>query len=321
MIAQSIDQATVAGGHRPMSLLLQALKQIESKGPSEKPNATSTADVDASPCETDRTPRLEAAAPSVPEAAPAIGSSAFIAPSPFIAETTAPPCEISIDVVRQYDDGETESEVALADPCELPRIPLALPQDVPATTKAAPHRDTYRFGEEVLGLLPDDSRMVMAIVSFDGANAESAAQEICAGLAAADKGPVLAIVAEATAPLSQDVTDVTFADVASGLAQWQEAVVCHPHSSFSSLPRGDLRAFQVTSRRRLLTIWQELGERFAYVVLELTVAELDQTLPILATCDAAFLTLRLNETKRADVERFAARVRSSGCHLCGCLVR
>lgn len=322
MTSHSIDQAAVAGGHRPMSLLLQALKQIESKSPVEAALA-SAADSDVSPAETSRTPAPETEELSAPEAPPAIASSAFVAPSPFIAETTAAPCEISIDVVRLYGDSETDSEVAQAEPFELPIVPLDRPQvasDAPATANVRRH-DLYRLGEEIWRLLPDDSRAVIAIISIDSECTDPLAHEICTGLADLNRGAVLAIAAEAVVPSASSSSNSTFSDLATGRARWRDAIVRRPHYTFDLLPRGDVRVLETSSRRRLLTIWEEMGEQFAYVVLDVAAVELDQMLPILATCDAAFIAIRLNETRRDEVERFASRIRLSGCHLCGCLVQ
>lgn len=360
MTSHTIDQAVVTGGHRPMSLLLQALKQIELKAPSETASISatvverSTAETEGRP-ETDVTPDAAAGVPAAAESAPMIGSSALVAPSSFHTETTAPSCEISIEIVRHYREGETDSAVALAEPCELRFIPPASQPDMPANVGVGPRHASCRLGEEVLRLLPDDSRAVIAIVSFSTADAEPVAHEICTGLAVTRPGGVLSIAEDANRPFAKSSAAgrpsrpygandglegrppdfltrpnraprtgcdaITFVDVASGSAHWQDAVVRHPHFPFSSLPRGDLRALKLRSRRHLLTVWQELGEQFDYVVLEVATAELDPMLPILATCDAALLALRLNETKRADVEQLDARIRSSGCHVCGCLVR
>lgn len=318
MTLQSVDQAAM-GGHRPMSLLLQALKQIELKPPSEAAS-TSTTVAKAPAGATDGSFAAEPDMSPGVDTARAVDASAFVAAATFVIQTATPPNEISIDVVRHYDDAEAESELALAEPFELPVVPLTAPQQRVTTASTRPCRGARRLGEQVLGLLPDDSRAVVAIVSLGDESTDGLAHEVCRGLAALDIGEVLSIGGAEAGP-SATRTGACFAEVASGRAPWRDAIAQDTRGQFSVLPRGDLLAFRSASRRRFLTVWQELGERFAYIVIELPAADLDQTLSILATCDAALIALGLNETKRADVERLAARIRSSGCDLCGCLVR
>lgn len=320
MIGQSVDQAVLSCGHRPMSLLLQALKQIESKAPGEIAFSSSSADDDAVRYDGHGAPASEGETPCLSNVSSAVGSLASVEAEPCVAQTAIAASGLSISVARQYGEAEAVSEIALAGPLELPIVSLVTPLEAPPAPHRRPLRHTCRLGGDVVGLLPDDSRAVIALVSFDKAMAAPLSHEVCAGLAALELGEVLAITDGEPGPLTPHTGGPSLSEVAANRISWQAAIVRGPHCQHSTLPRGGVQALQRISRRRLLAIWQELGEQFAYVVVEICAADLNQSLSVLATCDAAFIALRLNETRRTDIEGLAAQIRSSGCHLCGCLV-
>lgn len=319
MTSHSIHQAVESHGHRPMSLLLQALKQIESKSPvesaaqpfaGERPSAATLSAATAEASQGAASRQNDEAASEFP---PAIVAGAFDSQPP------AAPRESTIQVIRHYSDGETASEVAVAPPVELPTLAFIASDGEPGRHGRRSAGERHRLADELVQLLPDESRAVVAIIAVDGSDVTQLLFDVCAGLAARDAGEVLAI-ARKEAGRDNDSSNQTFAHAIWGRARWRDALEPRPYDGFTWLRRGDLNSQEPGSQRRLIRLWEEIGSQFPFIVIDATADEPDQTVPLVATCDAAFLAVRLHETNRHDAEQLIARIRSSGCHPCGCLV-
>lgn len=293
MQAHSVDQPSAPLVHRPMSLLLQALKQIESKAP------TLTA----------------AQMPYV-----------HIAGDSQVASPGRGPCQ-TYELIHHYQESETISEIAAAGPAhvlcaDMVTVPLLPPAE--SVARAVPEdKSQRRFAEDVAGLLPDEDRAVIAITSLGTTDLWPLIRELCLGLAARGGGAggeVLAI-AEGPPGLSRKpASRLHFTDLLSGRGAWPDALSPDAQGRFNIVERGDLDFIKLGAGRSLLKLWQELSDRFAYVVIDAGSCEADSALPLLASCDATFVAVRLNVTRRRSAERWLARIRSVGGRPCGCLV-
>ncbi|MGH7138865.1 MAG: hypothetical protein ACREHD_24220 [Pirellulales bacterium] len=323
MTSHSIHQAVATNGHRPMSLLLQALKQIESKSPAEtaaQPSASgeeqtavtipsaAAGDDDASHCVASR--QSDEAAIQFPAA---------IVAGAFESQATAAPRESTIQVIRHYSDGETASEVAVAQSVELPMLAFIASDREPGRNGRRSAGERHRLADELVQLLPDESRAAVAIIAVDGSDVTQLLFDVCAGLAARDAGEVLAIGRKEACP-DNDSSKLSFAHAISGRAHWRDLLEPRPYDGFTSLRRGDLNSQEPGFQRRLIRLWEEIGNEFPFVVIDATAGEPDEMVPLVATCDAAFFAVRLHETNRRDAEQLISRIRLSGCHPCGCLV-
>ncbi|HVX15560.1 MAG TPA: hypothetical protein VHC22_30515 [Pirellulales bacterium] len=306
MTPHSIDQPQGTNAHRPMSLLLQALKQIESKPATE------------SDCEL---PVIKPIAP------PEVDSTHETLAADTAAESPSVPDNSTFHLIRHYHVSETMSEVALANPVDLPSLPSTLEEvkfsgDEPTANERGwfVRGERSRLADEIVGLLPDESRAVVAILSVNGVAAAPVVHDVCEGLAARNAGDVLAI-AEVDADSWQDwLEKPTFKDAIAGRAKWRDTLLRDRHDRYTMMARGGLPGREAGSQRRLLKLWEEIGERFAFVVLDASGHNPDDILPVVATCDAAFIAVRLNETNRGDTARLVDKVRRAGCQPCGCLV-
>ena len=296
MLLQNVAHPTA---HRPMSLLLQALKQIELKTPT-KLGAESSADRLADP-----------PPPAVKEAAtPSPGAPAANADSNL-------PNGATIELIRQYEASETASEVALAGPVHIAAVPLLA---TPARNEPMTDGDRRRrrFADEVLKLLPDDDGAVIALAPVEGTEVWPVLRELCQGLAAQGDGDVLAI--------SQDLHSASrepaacFSDLLSGRETWQSAIRRDADDGFFVLERGNDGTIATSNGRALLKLWQELNEQFAYVVVDTGRTDPAAATSLLASCDGTFAVVRLDRTNRREVERLVTRIRSVGGRACGCLV-
>jgi hypothetical protein len=307
-----------------MSLLLQALKRIDAKplsdehlcplaGDSETP-PTSEPTATRDTLQPYADPREGSPAPAVVsfEPLPSTGVTQEVTVLP-----TPPPSE-AIQLIRRYDESETVSAMAFAEPIDLENIAITAPQD------DSPRRDgwsvfkRHHLADEILGLLPDESRGVLAIVPTAGIDGSTVALDVGEDLAAREEGEVLVITTPKHARSSDSADHASFSDVVVGRASWHDALASEPGRRLSRMAWGESGASGV-STRRLLKLWQEIGEQFAFVVLDAG-GNLDNAMPIMATCDAAFIAVRLNLTHRHETERLIAQIRAAGCQPCGCLV-
>jgi hypothetical protein len=294
MALQNVDHPTV---HRPMSLLLQALKQIERKTPAQAAvQAPSQREV-----KTSSSPRVEAPAAE--------------------AKGELPPKSHAIDLIRQYEASETTSEIAVAGPVQIAAVPLLATPATREPRSRTPDRGRRgRFADEVLKLLPHGNRAVIALAPVEGIEVWPVVRELCCGLAAQGEGDVLAIaqMPHDVSPESSGV--VRLSDVLSGRAGWQSAVRHDVEEGVFTLARGDDEAIAASNGRSLLQLWQELNEQFAYVVVDVGPTEKAAVALLLGSCDGTFAVVRLDRTNRREVERLITRIRSVGGRVCGCLV-
>jgi hypothetical protein len=321
MTSHSIHQAAGTNGHRPMSLLLQALKQIESKSPAET-LAPSSAGGDERPAATTLSVAAEKnEAPYRPASLENDESPGAFPPAIVAGAFESQPAAArgnTIQVIRHYSDGETASEVAVAPPVELPTLAFIASDGAPGRQGRRSAGERHRLADELVQLLPDESRAVLALIAVDGSDVSQLLFDVCAGLAARNAGEVLAIAR--TEACRDNNSSRTFAQAISGRARWRDLLEPRPYDGFTSLERGDLNSQEPGFQRRLIRLWEEIGHEFPFVAIDATAAEPDQMVPLVATCDAAFFAVRLHETNRRDAEQLISRIRSSGCHPCGCLV-
>lgn len=276
-----------------MSLLLQALKQIEQKTPTKvavEPPAERQAEV--SPPQTERRPDADADVPA---------SSG------------------TISLIRQYEASETKTEIALAGPVHLvPFVPM--PARAESRSAKRGERRRRRFADEVLKLLPHDGPAVIGLAPAEGVEVWPVLRELCRGLVAEADGDVLA-VAQTTNSVSQgSLGGPRFSDLVSARDQWQSAVCRDEADGFFITRRGDDGAIAASSGRSLLKLWQELNEHFAYVVVDTGLSDPAAATSLVASCDGTFAVVRLDRTNRREVERLITRIRTIGGRACGCLV-
>jgi hypothetical protein len=254
-------------------------------------------------------------------ASPAESSSAVVAGACQVIQHELP-SSATYEFVRRYHESETASEMALADPVRIAAISLI---DSPIAV-AAPRRDSRdnlrrcQFADEIIELLPGEGPAVIAITSVENIELWPTIRELCQGLTGRGMGEVLAIAQPSfTRPQIRSITP-SFSEVLVGLGAWQDAVSDESRDEFAVIERGDLPSIKPSERRCVIRLWREMCERFAYVVIDAATADATAALPLLATCDATFIAVRLNETDRHDASRFIEQIRSAGGYACGCLV-
>lgn len=291
MASQSVDHPGHSHLHRPMSLLLQALKQIEVKTPLLATGHDLGID--------------ETTASTAVVRGGIDGAVSF-------------PCH-SIDLIRNYEPFETATEVALAGP-----VPVALvPQIEPSTQSAAPtiHKDWRRrqFADNVLKYLPNNGRAVIALAAAETLDAWPSIRELCLGLAERKTGDVLAI-ADAAVDDDHQPNRPSLSDLLSTTAGFDELARTDAEQAFHAISRGNDEVLAGAGVRSMLKLWQRLNDRFSYIVVDAGPLDATAARSILASCDGAFAIVRLHRTYPRDAERLVARIRAAGGRTCGCLV-
>ena len=228
------------------------------------------------------------------------------------------PCH-SIDLIRNYEPFETATEVALADP-----VPVALVPQIDASPQsAAPtiHKDWRRrqFADNVLKHLPNDGRAVMAFAAAETTDAWPAIRELCLGLAERDSGDVLAI-ADIVANDDHRQSRPSLSDLLPKMPELDELAWTDAEQAFHVISRGNDEVLAGAGVRSVLKLWQRLNDRFPYIVVDAGPPDAAAARPILASCDGTFAIVRLHRTYPRDAERLVARIRAAGGRTCGCLV-
>jgi hypothetical protein len=284
-----------------MSLLLQALKQIELRTPVKagaEPSTDGRTDLPPPRAEESRTTDAE---------------------SPRADARRSLPNGHTIELIRRYEASETASEIALAGPVHVAAVPLlATPPRGESRSMTHDDRRRRRFADDVLKLLPHDERTVIALAPGEGIDVWPVVRELCRGLIAEDDGDVLAIAGEVH--LASHGPVVRFSDVLSGRETWQSAVRSDPEDGFFVLERGDDETIAASNGRSLLKMWQELNDQFAYIVVDAGRTDPVAATSLLASCDATLAVVRLDRTNRREAEQLITRIRSVGGRVCGCLV-
>jgi hypothetical protein len=280
--------------HRPMSLLLQALKQIELKAPS---------------IATGPDLRIEAGAPLEADV-----------DGKDVAEVLAPVCN-SIDLIRHYEPFETATEIALAAAAPITLVPvIESPIQVPSATISRDFQRRRRFAGDLLTHLPNDDRAIIALAPAEGIDPWPVMRELCVGLAARDAGDVLA-VAEAPKRTNKGRDRyASLSELISAPVDSPGAACSVAEGPFFLMERGDGDDLAMASPRSLLRLWQQLNDRYAYVVVDVGRPDTPEAKSLLASCDGAFAIVRLNRTHRRDAERLVAQIRAARGRTCGCLV-
>jgi hypothetical protein len=290
-----------------MSLLLQALKQIELKAPG---NLSLKPDTDAS----------ESAIAGEGDASSAVGAPSGTGalntrldkgPSQAIADTRqsdavvpVPPDCATIELIRQYEDSETATEFALADPPRSAVAPLSNALVEPSTRhKSWDDERRRRFASDVVRLLPNDDPAIIALAPV-----------------ARRAGDVLAIARMPVSVLKKPTLTTRFSDILSFRQTWQTALSSAVQDGFHAIERGDDEILAMVAGRSLLKLWQELTEQFAYVVVDAGPAESAAVTGLLTSCENTFAVVRLNRTQPHEAERLVRRIQSIGGRPCGCLV-
>jgi hypothetical protein len=312
MPMQHVDHPAV---HRPMSLLLQALKQIERKAPvnlAVEPPANGQAGASSPPVE--EAPTADAASPHARSRDPARPGLT----SPAANGNGDLPGSDTISLIRQYEPSETATEIALAGPAHL--VPL-LTTSARAEPRSATHgeRRRRRFADDVLKLLPHDGPAVIGLAPVEGVEVWPVLRELCRGLAAQGDGDVLA-VGQTNPAAHESPGTVRFSDLVAGRGEWPSAVSRDDADGFFTLQRGDEGVIAASSGRALLRLWQELSQQFAYIVIDAGLTDPAAATSLVASCDGTFAVVRLDRTNRREVERLITRIRSIGGRACGCLV-
>jgi hypothetical protein len=277
-----------------MSLLLQALKQIELKAPSI-----------ASGPEL----QIEAGAPREADVGGKDGARAL-----------APVCN-SIELIRHYEPFETATEIALAAAAPIAPVPV-IESPMQATT-APISRDAQRrrrFAGDLLSHLPNDDRAIIALASAEGTDPWPVMRELCVGLAARDAGDVLAVAEAPNRTTNGRDRYASLSELISIPVDSPGAARTVAEGPFFIMDRGDGDELAMASARSILRLWQRLNNRYAYVVVDVGRPDTPEAKSLLASCDGAFAIVRLNRTHRRDAERLVAQIRAAGGRTCGCLV-
>lgn len=301
MSLQSVDRP-VALAHRPMSLLLQALRQIETKAPPQ-PSPIAPTDVSLA-----SSTAIQSAA-TIPEPHSAIAELSGQAGQEL-------PYGGRYETIRVYEPSEIASELAVAGPARLASVPLVEASLEPTPAKTNSRTTRRRLADELVGLLPDECRSVIALTSMDGSDLWPLANELCNELAESKRQPVVAV-----ARLPRSRRSVPTAGPLSMLYDDWHALLCtDPPDGFSVLDRRQLETARDVSCRALLDLWGRMLDEFAYIVVDAASGGTALKTPMLATSDATFLVVRLGDTGRRQVEQELDRIRAIGGRPCGCLV-
>lgn len=303
MSLQSIDRP-VPLAHRPMSLLLQALRQIETKAPLKPTeDASSTATVVST-------------ATNQSEVASQIYSPLTSLPDSSCEE---PSFGGRFETIRVYHPSEIDSEIAVAGPAQVASVPLVEVSPEPASA-AKPSRTTRRrrLADEIVALLPDGGRSVIALTSMDGTDLWPLADDLCSELAEAKQQQVLAVAG--MRGLSHKRRSAASVERLSLHDDWHAFLRSAAADGVSVLDRRELENARDISCRALLDLWGRILDEFAYVVVDAASRNSPLKTPILATSDATFLVVKLGDTSRRQVEQELSRIRTIGGRPCGCLV-
>lgn len=316
MALQTIDHPGQAPIHRPMSLLLQALKQIELKAP-----ATAVAqpqidvplgiepvtNVDIEPG--DLQLRLDAAIE--------VHNTDAVADP---ALNNAVQGSQTIELIRQYEASETEIEIAVASRADFVAVPVVTaPIERKSNTVAYGEQRRRRFTDEVMKLLPSAEQSVIALAAAAGLEASPAVRELCLGLSAFSDDKVVQI-ARSQKPKSAGNVRPCLSDLVIAHDAWQDAVYTDQVTGLQIIDCGDDEVFTSAGGRRLSKLWHLLSQRFSYIVMDAGPMDSPAIGSLLASCDSTFAVVKLNRTLRRDAERLVARIRAVGGRPCGCLV-
>jgi hypothetical protein len=317
MALQSVDHPGQAPVHRPMSLLLQALKQIELKAPvtaaaqpqNDVPLGTKpVTDVDIEPAAGTHV-RLDAA----------IASNIADVTVQQSLSNAVQGCQ-TIELIRQYEASETKIEIAAAGRADFVAVPvLTAPVERKSTTVSYGEQRRRRFTDDVLKLLPSAGQSVIALAAVAGLEASPAVRELCLGLSALGDGKVLQI-ARLPRPKAGGNVRPCLSDLVIAHDTFQEAVYTDPMTGLCTIDRGDDEAFATAGGRMLSKLWHVLNERFSFIVVDAGPTESPSMGSLLASSDGTFAVVKLNRTLRHDAERLVARIRAVGGRPCGCLV-
>ena len=302
MSLQSVDRP-VSLGHRPMSLLLQALKQIETKAPPAPPVAA-MADTSPAPVTSEQvTPAREIQTPTITLHGEHREASAYGG---------------RYEMIRVYDASEIASELAVAGPAHLASVPIVQAPIEAASDKKPRSKRRRRLADEIVALLPDEKRSVISLTSMDGGDLWPLANELCGELAGDKRRQVLAIACKPGSFQRRRSAGKT--EPLSLHDDWHALLTAAGGGRFRVLDRRQLEAARDVSCRALLDLWGRMLDEFAYIVIDAASGGSLLKTPLVATSDATFLIVRLGDTGRRQVEQELSRIRAIGGRPSGCLV-
>lgn len=293
-----------SNGHRPMSLLLQALKQIDARPesaamPAEQPSAGDLPQ-----------PTFLKLSSSI-VSPPATGASADTALD-SLASRLSPP---SAPSTNSGFGGAAHAPTLKSSGDSTPRTAAARAIADVATD------DQRQLADDVLSILAGPKRF-LALLAVDAPSDVCAlAGDLALGFAARETGDAL-LIGSAAGEARQTVTDGferSLAEVVSGRMTWTDSIISSGIEHLSLLERGIWADEQSLAPRRFAEAWRSLPRLFHQVVIDAGSAGIASPSPLLSACDAILLVVRLGATLQARLDEALARLRLAGLSPSGCL--
>ncbi len=290
MAQTSIEQPVAwqpPAGHRPISLLLQALRQIDSKLPAY-----------ATPLEPLSQPRnfcnggLAAAEPVSLEPA-------------FFPPTVGTPAGADSILVAPF--------AALAEEREISQLGRAQPV---YTTSAE-----RLLADQVAAVLQPADR-VLAVAAVDSAvEPGGIAAMLALGLSACEERGVLLIEQrpESRSRLPGGVAASDFVDLIEGRANWSDVAEGTTDSRLRVLPVSPPGPGAGVTSGDLRRGWRTALDRVQFIVLDTSGINEPQLTALLCSCDAVLALVRRGQTGRRRAQRRIEQWRQAGAELRGCL--
>lgn len=300
-----------------MSLLLQALKQIDAK-PATVALPAGSVRTSISP---EPIPVKPPASLSTPIASPPTISPPIVSP-PTISAPAAAAANLAASTALPRAAPIASSDFSGAAPLPVRKSPGESAPRPPAARAIADVATNAqrKMAEAVLAMLTGPRRL-LALVAVDApSDVCSPAGDLALGLAARETGDVL-LVGSAGEPRHTVAggRQQTLAGIISGRTSWADAVLPSGLEHLSLLERGTHADEQLLTAPRFTEAWQALPRQFHHVVIDAGSAGAASPSPLLSTCDAILLVVRLGATSQAQVDDALKRLRSIGLSPSGCL--
>lgn len=293
-----------SNGHRPMSLLLQALKQIDARPDSA-----------AMPAE-------QPSAGDLPQPTFLKLSSSIVSPS-----TTGASSDTALDSLasRVSPPSALSAHSGFGGATQTPTLKSS-GDSTPSTAAARAIADVAtddqrRLADDVLSILAGPKRFLALLAVDAPSDVCSLAGDLALGFAARETGDVL-LIGSAADEARQTATgsfERSLAEVVSGRMSWTDSIIASGIEHLSLLERGTWAEEQSMAQRRFAEAWRSLPRQFYRVVIDAGSAGTASPSPLLSSCDAILLVIRLGATSQARVDEALARLRSAGLSPSGCL--
>lgn len=176
------------------------------------------------------------------------------------------------------------------------------------------------LADSMLAMLTGSPRLVALLAAGAPTDVCSVAGDLALGLAARGTGDVLLVgsAGEARHTAALD-PERSLADIVSGRMSWSDSIIASGLERLSLLERGTPADEQSLTARRFAEAWRALPRQFHHVVIDAGSVGADSLPPLLSTCDATLLVVRLGATSQAQVDEAIERLRSAGIMPSGCL--